>query len=300
MPGDTGARAGRAAIVGRPNVGKSTLLNALLGQKLAITASKPQTTRTCILGVYASRKPPTQIAFLDTPGMHRPKNALGRALVEQAKGALAEADVVVMVVEPEPAEADEEVLRAAMGAARPVILVVNKVDRLKPKSALLPRMEAWTKRHEFAALVPISARNADGLDRLVAEIRERLPEGVLYEADFLTDRPERFFAGELVREAVIAHTRQEVPHGIAVRIEEWDDSPTRARITATIVVEKESHKGIVIGAKGSMLKTIGSEARAEIEKMLGGQKVFLELWVKVVEGWTDDPARTRELLESAR
>jgi GTP-binding protein Era len=294
------ARAGRAAIVGRPNVGKSTLLNALLGQKLAITASKPQTTRTCILGVYASEDPPTQIAFLDTPGMHRPKNALGRAIVEEAKAALAEAHVVVMVVEPDPAEADEEVLRAAVGSGRPVVLVVNKVDRVTPKQSLLPRLEAWAKRHAFTALVPMSARQADGVEALVAEIRTHLPEGRLYEEDFLTDRPERFFAAELVREAVIANTRQEVPHGVAVRIERWEDGPKLVKISATIVVEKDSHKGIVIGAKGSMLKTVGTEARGEIEKLLGGKKVFLELFVKVVEGWTDDPARTREMLEALR
>ena len=286
--------------MGRPNVGKSTLLNALLGQKLAITAGKPQTTRTCILGVYAAKSPPTQIAFVDTPGMHRPKNALGRALVEEAKAALADTHVVVMVVEPEPAEADEEVLRAAAGSERSVILVVNKVDRVKPKSAMLPRLEAWAKRHDFAALIPLSARNAEGLDRLIEQIRERLPEGSLFEDDFLTDRPERFFAAELIREKVIAHTRQEVPHGVAVQIETWEDGAKLTRIAATIVVEKESHKGIVIGARGGLLKTIGSEARAEIEALLRGRKVFLELWVKVVPGWTDDPARTREMLESMR
>ena len=292
-------RAGRVAIVGRPNVGKSTLLNALLGQKLAITASKPQTTRTCILGVLATKRPPTQIAFLDTPGLHRPKNALGRFLVEEAKGALAEADLVVMVVEPKHDEADDEVLGAVKASGRPAVLVVNKVDRVKPKPAMLPLLEQWNARHDFVAIVPASALQKDGLDRLVAVIRDHLPAGELYPADFLTDRPERFFAAELVREAVIAHTRQEVPHGVAVAIDRWEDTAKLARVAATIVVEKESHKKIVIGAKGSMLKTIGSEARREMEEMLGRQ-VFLELWVKVVPDWTNDPARAREILETLR
>lgn len=294
------SRAGRCAIVGRPNVGKSTLLNALLGQKLAIVAQKPQTTRTHILGVFASDDPPTQIAFLDTPGLHRPKNALGRALVENAKGVMADAEVIVFVtdVRSDDTEAtmlarDEEVLETVIASGRPAILAINKVDRLKDKDRLFPILEAYQARHAFKAFVPIAALKRKGLEGLVSEIRGFLPEGRLYEDDeFVTDRPERFFAAEFVREAVIALTREEVPHSVAVLVERFADEDTIIRIEATILVEKTSQKKIVIGAGGAMLKRIGTAARKEIERMFA-KKVFLRLWVKVAEGWTDDEERVR-------
>lgn len=277
------------------------MLNALLGQKLAIATEKPQTTRLNLVGVYAQDNPPTQIAFIDTPGLHRPHNALGRALVEHAKGGLADADVVVMVIEvgknTRPDDLfegeDAEVLALVRAAAGPSILVLNKVDRLRDKTRLLPLLERAAK-HDFEAIVPLSALKKQNLQGLVKEIRERLPEGLTYAEGVLTDRPERFFAGELLREALIRKTRQEVPHGVAVVIERYEEGPKVLHISATVVVGKTSHKGIVIGRGGERLKEIASEARKGIED-LTGRKVFLEVWVKVVEGWTNSPARVEEL-----
>jgi GTPase len=304
-------RAGRCAIVGRPNVGKSTLLNALLGQKLAIATSKPGTTRSCILGVYASSNPPTQIAFVDTPGLHRPKSALGKVLLEQAELGLSEADVILFVTEPpmrtrkgapdEPSmhPGDAAILELVAKAGRPTLLVVNKVDKVKDKRALLPFLAAANASHPFEATIPISAQQGKHLEGLVSEIRERLPEGVLYDdPDYVTDRPERFFVAELIREAVLVQTREEVPHGAAVAIDRFVDDDGRAYIDATIVVEKSSHKGILIGAHGQRIKSIGIEARREIEAFLG-RKAVLKLWVKVVEGWTNLPDQARRLAAEA-
>jgi GTP-binding protein Era len=301
---ENGPRAGRCAIVGRPNVGKSTLLNALLGQKLAIATSKPQTTRQRILGVYVQAEPPTQIAFVDTPGLHRPKNALGRALVEEAQGALDGSDAVLWLIEapsdrtsvsPALLEADRQVgelLKAVKGPK--LVVALNKVDRLKDKTKLLPWLSYFQSELAPEAVVPISAVKQSGLKQLVSELRKYMPKGVLYDdPDFVTDRPERFFVAELVREAAIRHTFEEVPYAVAVVIDSFEDSAQLVRIQASIVVEKPSHKKIVVGAGGSMLKTIGSEARKEIEALLG-RKVFLGLFVKVVEGWTEDPTRVRE------
>jgi GTP-binding protein Era len=306
-PEPSDARAGRCAIVGRPNVGKSTLLNSLLGQKLAIATSRPGTTRACLLGVYASKSPVTQIAFVDTPGLHRPKSALGKVLKEEAEVGLAEADVVVFMTEapgkPKKGEAprlhpgDAEVLELVAAAGRPTLLVVNKVDRVRDKKALLPFLAMMNERHAFEASVPISARDGVQLKELVEEIRARLPEGLLYEDfDYLTDRPERFFVAELVREAAIAQTREEVPHGVAVVIDRFVDEAERAYVDATIVVEKPSHKGILIGAQGQRIKAIGIEARREIEAFLG-RKAVLKLWVKVIEGWTNRPDEARRLVD---
>lgn len=296
-------RAGRCVIAGRPNVGKSTLLNALLGQKLAIVAPRPGTTRTVLLGVFdgpveGSR---TQIAFLDTPGLEAPKSTLGRVLVEEAQGALEQGDVLLFLVDAtdvakrrDLASEDARVLALMKPLGKPVVLALNKVDKVKDKSQLLPALEAVAKLYPWAAIVPCSALRADNLDPLVREIREHLPEGLLYEEDVLTDRPERFFVAELVREAVLAHVRQEVPHGVAVVVDEWVDEGKILRVGVTIVVAKESHKGIVIGARGEMLKTIGQDAREQIERMLE-RKIFLRSFVKVVEGWTEDPATVRRL-----
>lgn len=299
-------RAGRCAIVGRPNAGKSTLLNALVGQKLAIATDKPGTTRTSVLAVYGSDDPPTQIAFVDTPGLHRPTSALGSVLVDQAKAGLSDVDVVVFVatvpdqrtvekgydVARLPSKADEEILALVRDLGRPTILALNKIDLLKDKRWLLPIIERYRAAYDFDAVVPVSAARGIQLDGLIAEVRSRLPEGTLYDAEFLTDRPERFFVAELVREAAMEETRQEVPHGLAVEIEQYIETPELVRIAATLVVEKDSHKAIVIGARGSRIKAIGSRARAEIEAFLE-QKVFLELWVRVDEGWTADPTRAR-------
>lgn len=295
-------RSGRVAIVGRPNVGKSTLLNALLGQKLAITTPRPGTTRSCLLGVHWSEDPPTQIAFVDTPGLERPRSVLGRVLVEEAQGSLEDADAVLVLVDATSrgkgdeliAAADADVVEQVKRVGRPFVVALNKVDKLADKAQLLPKLAAWHERYEPAALVPISALKRDNLSPLVAELRALLPEGLLYEEEVLTDRPERFFAAELVREAIMRHTRQEVPYSAAVQVETWREESTLTRIGATIVVDKASHKGIVIGAGGARLKTIGTEARKEIERFLG-RKVFLELWVTVDEDWTRDARKIREL-----
>lgn len=297
------ARAGRCAIVGRPNVGKSTLLNGILGQKLVIVTPRPGTTRTSVLGVFASTEPPTQIAFVDTPGFSRPKTALGKLLAQEAESGFADADVLLFVTDADGRSAgvrsdDEPVLAKIRDTKRPTLLIVNKVDRIKDKTKLLPLLTAYNERFPFAATVPTSAARGTNLDRVIAEIRTHLPAGLLYDPDFLTDRPERFFAAELIREAVMNHTREEVPHGSAVMLDEYTDEGKLVRILATIVVEKPSHKKIVIGARGQLIKQIGTEARLEIERFLG-RKVYLELWVKVVPEWTQHPEKARRLIDEA-
>lgn len=303
---DTTPRSGRCAIVGRPNAGKSTLLNQLLGQKLVIATSKPGTTRSSVLAVFVSDAPPTQIAFVDTPGLHRPKSALGKVLREEAQLGLEGADVVLLVAEmPRPPKAggdlppvigqeDQEILELAKTTGRPVVLALNKVDRLKNKALLLPILAELGERGDFEAIVPISALKGVNLDALVKELRERLPEGLLYADDFLTDRSERFFVAELIREAVMQKTAQEVPHGVAVLIDRYIDEGPRVIVEATIVVEKESHKGIVIGAGGQKIKDIGIAARAQIEAFLE-KRAHLSLFVRVEKGWTSDPTKARTL-----
>ncbi len=299
---DRTPRSGRCAIVGKSNVGKSTLLNTLLGQKLAIATPKPQTTRTCILGVYVAERPPTQIAFVDTPGFHRPRNALGRQLVESAKGGLVEAEVVLLVtevgkrldVESHFAGEHGDALDFVRETSLPTILAINKVDQLGDKRQLLPLIEHCSKRLSFAAIVPISALRGDNIPALVDEIRACLPEGLRYDCEMLTDKPERFFVAELVREAAIRQTHHELPYSIAVYVEQFRQEPRITRISATVVVDREAHKGMVIGKQGQRLKSIGSAARREIELLLG-RKVFLQLWVKVVEGWTTDPGKLQQL-----
>lgn len=276
-------------------------MNALLGQKLVIATPRPGTTRTCVLGVVASDDPPTQIAFVDTPGLERPKGALGQVLSDSARRGLTDADVTVFVTEvgrsegpPKVDERDSEVLKALQSSGAPAILAINKVDRLKDKTRLLPLIQAYQGRHAFDAIVPISATRQTNLDALLAEIRSRLPEGLLYDPDFLTDRPERFFVSELIREAAMLNTRQEVPHGIACELESYREEPNLVRIEGTLIVEKQSHKAIVIGNQGEMIKRISTDARKQIEAMLG-RKVYLRLWVKAVPGWTRDPIKARRL-----
>jgi GTP-binding protein Era len=294
-------RAGRCAIVGRPNVGKSTLLNALIGQKLVIATPRPGTTRSCVLGVYTSDDPPTQVAFVDTPGLERPRGALGRMLIDSARQGLVDCDSVVFVTEaPKDSgpirihEKDAMVLQALEASERPVILAINKVDRLKAKERLFAFIEAYQERRTFAAVVPISATRGTNLDALLREIRGTLPEGLLYDADFLTDRPERFFVSELVREAAMLNTRQEVPYGIACELDSYREENALLRIEGTLIVEKASHKAIVIGTQGETIKKISTEAREQIEAFLQ-RKVYLRLWVKVVPGWTRDPIKARQL-----
>lgn len=296
-----GPRSGRCAIVGRPNVGKSTLLNALLGQKLVIATPRPGTTRSCVLGVYAASEPPTQIAFIDTPGLERPRSALGHVLIDTAKRGLLDCDAVLFVTEAPKADAmvaihpkDDAVLDALEGTSAPVLLVINKVDKLKTKERLLPFIEAYRLKRAFQAVVPTSATRGTNLDALVTEIRAILPEGLMYDPDFLTDRPERFFVSELIRESAMLNTRQEVPHGIACHLDSYREDTDIIRIEGTLVVEKPSHKAMLIGTRGETIKKISTEARQKIEALLE-QKVYLRLWVKVVPGWTRDPIKAREL-----
>lgn len=298
-------RAGRAAIIGRPNVGKSTLLNALLGQKLVIASPRPGTTRACVLGVMIQQAPPTQLAFIDTPGFERPKNEVGKILVRETRESLQTADCILFVTDFKPKRAfhtldkSEEPLFDILAQAKlPALLAVNKVDLAKDKGKLLPLLSHYQKRFPFVSVVPVSATKAQQLEALTKELRCLLPEGRLYDEETLTDRPMRFFAAELIREAVFLETRQEVPYGAAVIIDEFTEDLALLRITATVVVERPGHKGIVIGKAGERLKAIGTRARQGLEAMVG-QKVFLQLWVKVVEDWTTSPQKAKQLLDES-
>ena len=301
------SHSGRCAIVGRPNVGKSTLLNALLGQKLSIATPKPQTTRTCILGVYAQKEPPLQIAFVDTPGLHAPANALGRALLEEAKAGLLDgrgraAGHAGRGRGPRRATCSASTSASCStslrGDARPVVLAINKVDRLKHKALLLPMLRAVQRRRSRSRRSCRSPRaTASACRRWSREIGDAPAARPALRRGLLTDKSERFFAAELVREAVIRHTRQELPYAVAVVIDEFSEEGALTRIAATIVVDKESQKPIVIGKGGQRLKEIGTEARLELETLLE-RKVFLKLWVKVAPGWTERPEQVRELLGS--
>jgi GTP-binding protein Era len=288
-------RSGRVALLGRPNVGKSTLLNALLGEPIAIISSHPQTTRDVVRGVMT--RGDTQYVFLDTPGVHSAKNRLGTWMNEAARGQAREADVVVLLVEPEWGPqmnaADLTLARELEGV--PTVLVINKIDRLKDKTKLLPILAAFSEAHTFAATVPMSAKRADGTERLLKEVRELLPEQpFLYESETLSDQPVRFFVAEFVREQILQHTRQEVPHGVAVVVERFDESTDVPHIEIAIHVAREGHKGILVGAKGNMMKRIGTAARMRVEKMLG-RKVHLKLWVRTTPDWMNDPAKLRDL-----
>jgi len=286
-------RAGRVALVGRPNVGKSTLLNALLGERLAIVSPKPQTTRDRILGVLTRGR--TQFVFLDTPGLHEPRTKLGRLMNAVAEETLEGSDVIVLVTDDAHGVGDVERKLLAACGGRPVILALNKVDRVKDKTALLPVLQAVGAAHDFAAIVPISARKADGLDRLLTEIEDRLPEGEHpFDADALTDRPVRFLVAEIVREKVLERAWEEVPHGVAVSVESFDEDERLTRITATVHVPKEGHKRILVGARGSFLKSVGQAARERCEELLG-RKVHLELWVRVTPDWYDRDEGLREV-----
>lgn len=281
-------RAGFVSILGRPNAGKSTLLNTLLGTKVAIVAPRPQTTRTAIQGVLTM--PGAQIIFIDTPGIHQSKTLLNKRMMEAVRAA-APADVVLFLVDAlEPfTEQDAHAVDLVKTVQAPAIAVLNKVDRLRPKARLLELIGRYRALHDFAAYVPISARTGEGLDVLKQEILARLPEGpALYPKDYLTDVPERFMAAELIREQALRLTREEVPHAVAVLIDRWEDTGKLLRIAATIYVERPGQKTILIGAGGSMLKKIGTHAREGIETMTG-KKVFLETFVKVRPRWREDP-----------
>lgn len=288
-------RSGYVAIVGRPNVGKSTLLNRLVGQKISITSPKPQTTRHRILGI--SSRPDAQLVYIDTPGLHRGgKRVMNRVMNRAAAGVLEEADVVVFVVEaPLWKEEDEHVLGLLASTRAPVVLAINKVDRLEDKARLLPYIEELRGRCDFAAMVPVSAAKGTQVTELEEILTGLLPQApALFPEDQVTDRSERFLAAELVREQLMRRLGQEVPYGIAVEIESYKEEGALVSIAALIWVEREGHKAIVIGRGGRMLKQIGSDARRELERMLGTH-VFLQLWVKVKENWSDDERALRGL-----
>ncbi len=293
MPEDF--KCGYIAIIGVPNVGKSTLLNRLVGEKLAITSPKPQTTRHRLLGIV--NRPAAQLLFLDTPGMLDPRGALNATLVQAALTALSEADVVVWLVEPRrPASDDKVLLPHLRQLHRPLIVAINKIDTVS-KPLLLPLISAYHELFPTSPIIPVSGLQGDGIEALVAEILKFLPASApLYPPDQETDSSERFLVGELIRERVLHHTSEEIPHAVAVQIEEFDESrrPQLVKIRAVIYVERDSQKGILIGKQGSMLKAIGAEARAEIEPLLGA-RVFLELWVKVWKNWRKDPKALRAL-----
>ncbi|MBR3722917.1 MAG: GTPase Era [Selenomonadaceae bacterium] len=286
-------KSGFVAVIGRPNVGKSTLINKLIGQKIAIMSDKPQTTRNKILCVLTEDD--AQIVFLDTPGIHKPAHKLGEYMVKAAEGALKEVDAVFFMVDAtEKFGAGEKyILERLEKTSCPVILIINKVD-LTEKTALLPIMENYRKAYDFKAIIPISAKEGENLESLLSEVKKYLPEGPkYYPEDFVTDQPERLIAAELIREKILQLTRDEVPHSVAVEVEEMKprkkvDVYTRA----TIYVERESQKGIVIGKKGALLKEIGELARRDIETMLGS-KIYLDLWVKVKKDWRDKDGAIR-------
>jgi len=282
---------GTVALVGRPNVGKSTLLNALLGERIAIVSHHPQTTRDRILGVLT--RADAQYVFLDTPGMHSAKTKLGVRMNREARHAARDADVVVFVtsvgVEPAPAVGrfDASLLEQLKAASPelPVVLAINKVDRLSDKGALIGVLQAYSEAFTFAALIPVSAKKQDGLERVLDEVRKLLPEDKpLYEADTLTDRPLRFLVAEFVREQILRATREEVPHGVAVVVDRFEESGKVPKIELSVHVDREGHKKILVGKKGALLKEIGTRARARVEGLMGRQ-VHLAIWVRVTPGW---------------
>ena len=279
-------KSGFAALVGRPNVGKSTLMNRLIGQKIAITSSKPQTTRNRIQTVYTSEA--GQIVFLDTPGIHRAKNKLGSYMVNVAERTLEDVDVVLWLVEPSTfiGAGERHIIQALKRHSTPVILVINKTDTVKKEEVLL-FIDTYRKEMEFAEIVPVSALKGDNTEELISCIMKYLPYGpAFYDEDTVTDQPERQIVAELIREKALRCLEDEIPHGIAVSIESMKYKKRIVEIEATVICEKDSHKGIVIGKGGSMLKKIGSRAREDIENMLE-KKVNLQLWVKVKKDWRD-------------
>ena len=287
-------KAGFAAILGRPNAGKSTLVNRLVGQKVAIVSPKPQTTRNRIQGIV--NREDAQIVLIDTPGIHKPENELGRQMMDEVRQALESLDVLLLIVDAkaEFGGGDRYALELVKSAKAPALLLLNKVDAIA-KERLLPLIERYSKEHEFAEMIPISALTGDGLEIVLREVVKRLPENPPYfPPEQYTDQPERFLAAEIVREKAIVASRQEVPYAIAVLVDNFEESEKLIRIRATIYVERDGQKGILIGKGGSMLKKIGTEARLELEQILG-TKIFLELYVKVQENWRDRPGLVKQL-----
>ena len=282
------SRCGYCAIVGRPNVGKSTLLNRLIGQKLAITSHKPQTTRHSILGVKTTDE--GQIIYVDTPGLHkRGDHAMNRYLNRTARSALADVDMILFVVEAlRWTDEDQAVLETVSRLDIPVLLLVNKIDTVKNKEELLPYLDTTSKRFEFSAVIPLSARKGDNIAPLEKQVLSGMPECIAYfPEDQLTDRSERFFAAELIREQLTQRYAKEIPYALTVEIEKFEEEGNLYRIHGLIWVEREGQKNIIIGAKGEALKAVGTQARIEMEKFFD-KKVYLQLWVKVKKSWSSD------------
>ena len=287
-------RSGFVALIGRPNVGKSTLMNRLIGQKIAITSNKPQTTRNQIRTVFTDGR--GQIIFLDTPGIHKARNKLGEYMAEVTENTLRDVDLILWLVEPSDyiGAGEQAIIERLSKVSTPVMLVINKIDKVK-KEDILRFIDAYRKALDFAAIVPVSALKGENTDDLTDTIFAYLPEGPqYYDADTITDQPERQIAAEMIREKALRNLEDEIPHGVAVLIDRMKEREggTLIDIDATIVCERESHKGIIIGKQGAMLKKIGTEARRDIE-MMTGTKINLKLWVKVKENWRDSDVLIR-------
>jgi GTP-binding protein Era len=291
----TAFHSGFAALIGRPNVGKSTLINHIIGQKIAIMSDKPQTTRNKIHGVYTTDH--SQIVFLDTPGIHKPQHKLGSRMNDYAYGALHEVDVVLFLVD--VAEGigggDRFIMEQMAGIKTPVFLLLNKIDKIDP-DALLPIIDKYKDLYDFAEIIPISALNGNNVTTLLQTIERHLPEGPqYYPADQVTDHPEQFIIAELIREKLLNLTREEIPHSLAVTVEQMEKRPNGViYIGAVIYVERESQKGIIIGKQGALLKQVGKQARREVELLLGS-KSYMELWVKVKKDWRNQERVLRDL-----
>ncbi len=288
-------KSGFVAVLGRPNVGKSTLVNALVGAKVSIVSPKPQTTRDAIQGIVSTAE--GQIVFVDSPGIHAPKQELGKRMVREIDRAADGCHVVLLVTDAtEPyGRGDQAAVDRVKRLSVPAILCLNKVDRLKAKRELLPRIERFREQHEFVEYVPLSALTGNGLDLLVKLIFERLPEApAYYPEEWITDQPERFLAAELIRERILHETQQEVPHSTTVMIERWEEFPKLLRLASTVYVERPGQKAILLGNKGEMMKKVATAARLSLEERFG-RKVFLEVFVKVKPKWRDTAAFMRSL-----
>ncbi|WP_333879656.1 MULTISPECIES: GTPase Era [Lysinibacillus] len=291
-----GYKSGFISIIGRPNVGKSTFLNRVIGQKIAIMSDKPQTTRNKVQGVLTTDD--SQMIFIDTPGIHKPKHKLGDFMLKVSKNTLREVDVIMFMVNAEQklGKGDEFILEMLAGNPTPVFLVINKIDAIHPDE-LMGIIESYKERYDFAEIVPISALQGNNVENLLVTLVKYLPEGPqYYPADQVTDHPERFIISELIREKVLHLTREEIPHSIAVvidKIRRDEENEDKIHVAATIIVERDSQKGIVIGKRGALLKEVGTRARKDIEMLLGS-KVYLELWVKVQKDWRNKATHLRD------
>lgn len=289
-----GFKSGFVAVLGRPNAGKSTLVNYLVGHKVAIVSSHPQTTRNRIQGIVNQRD--AQVVLVDTPGIHKPDSVLNRQMMDEVTQALDGIDALLLIVDAaeEFGRGDHYALEMVRGFDGPALLLLNKVDRIA-KERLLPLIDRYQKEYEFVGIFPVSALTGDGVAEMLAKLIDLLPDGAPhFPPDQFTDQPERFLAAEIVREKAITQTREEVPHAVAVLVDSFEESEKLIRIRATVYVERDGQKGIIIGKGGEMLKRIGTDARKELEQILG-VKIFLELFVKVQRDWRDKPALVRQL-----